>query len=134
MDLAIRDKVFLVTGASAGIGEATARLLAAEGAFVVGVSRKPDTLADLGPRVSGLAADLTEPEAAGRIVAAVLEGHGRLDGVVGNLGAVRSGAGFRSLEDRSWRESFEVNLFAGLRVLRAALPALLVHGGALRQI
>lgn len=51
MDLHLTDKVYVVTGASAGIGKATTQLFAQEGAIVVGVARNPDDIADLGDRI-----------------------------------------------------------------------------------
>ncbi|MFJ8589479.1 SDR family NAD(P)-dependent oxidoreductase [Streptomyces sp. NPDC093595] len=128
MDLHLADRVFLVTGASTGIGEATARLLAAEGARVVGVARRTDGIDAIGPAVTSVAADLTDPEAAPRVVAAVLERHGRLDGVVNNAGALTSHDGFLDVTDEEWHAAFEVNFHAHVRITRAALPALLERG------
>ncbi|HEV7450026.1 MAG TPA: SDR family oxidoreductase [Pseudonocardiaceae bacterium] len=82
MDLHVAGKVFLVTGASAGIGAATVRLLAAEGATVVGVARKPDGINDLGAGMSSVAADITERYTARQVVDLVLDRHDRLDGLV----------------------------------------------------
>ncbi|GGT64708.1 SDR family NAD(P)-dependent oxidoreductase [Streptomyces purpureus] len=130
MDLTLDGKVFLVTGASAGIGEATTRLLAAEGAHVVGVARKPDALAALGDRVTPLAADVTDPGAAGRIVEATLERHGRLDGLVNNVGGLTSRTSFLDVTDEQWKATFELNFHSLVRVTRAALPALLESGDA----
>lgn len=84
MDLQLTSKVYLVTGVSAGIGEATARVLAAEGAHVIGTARHIDSL-DLGPGVSALFADATDPDSAQRVVDTVVERHGRLDGLVNNM-------------------------------------------------
>ncbi|MFJ6701117.1 SDR family NAD(P)-dependent oxidoreductase [Streptomyces sp. NPDC091272] len=128
MDLQLADKVFLVTGASAGIGAATARLLAAEGATVVGVARKADSIDDLGERVTGIAADVTDPDAAQYVVDTVLERHQRLDGLVNNVGGLQSRTGFLDVTDAQWRETFELNFHALVRMTRAALPALLSQG------
>ncbi|KJK56979.1 SDR family NAD(P)-dependent oxidoreductase [Saccharothrix sp. ST-888] len=129
MDLELKDRVFLVTGASAGIGAATARLLTAEGASVVGVARRglPDD-------IPGIAADVTEPGAERRILDAVLERHGRLDGLVNNVGALTSRTGFLEVTDEQWKATFELNLFAALRITRAALPALLEQGGSIVHV
>lgn len=134
MDLHIEDRVYLVTGASSGIGEATVRLLAAEGATVVGVARKPWSTEALGDRVSTLAADLTDPAAARQVVDAVAARHGRLDGLVNNVGALESRTGFLDVTDEQWKNTFEVNFHSAVRMTRAALPALLESGAALVHV
>ncbi|MCX4803047.1 SDR family NAD(P)-dependent oxidoreductase [Streptomyces sp. NPDC058682] len=128
MDLRIEDRVYLVTGASSGIGEATVRLLAAEGATVVGVARKPWSTEALGDRVSTVAADLTDPGAARHVADTVIERHGRLDGLVNNVGALESRTGFLDVTDEQWKSTFEVNFHSAVRMTRAALPALLYTG------
>ncbi|QKG23791.1 SDR family NAD(P)-dependent oxidoreductase [Actinomadura verrucosospora] len=120
MDLELAGKVVIVTGASAGIGAATARLLAEEGAHVVGVARTPAS--------DGIAADLTDPSAAQRIVDAALDRHGRLDGLVNNAGALDSRIGFLDVTDDQWHAAFELNFHAAVRMARAALPALIDQG------
>ncbi|MBD2897428.1 SDR family oxidoreductase [Spirillospora sp. NPDC000708] len=120
MDLELAGKVFIVTGASAGIGAATARLLADEGAQVVGVARTPHG--------DGVAADLTDPSAAQRIVDAALDRHGRLDGLVNNAGALDARIGFLDVTDDQWHATFELNFHAAVRMARAALPALIDQG------
>ncbi|MER5414447.1 SDR family NAD(P)-dependent oxidoreductase [Streptomyces virginiae] len=135
MDLRIENRVYLVTGASSGIGEATVRLLAAEGATVVGVARKPWNTEALGDRVSTVAADLTDPDAARHVADTVMERHGRLDGLVNNVGALESRTGFLDVTDEQWKSTFEVNFHSAVRMTRAALPALLDTGaGALVHI
>ncbi|MFJ4779020.1 SDR family NAD(P)-dependent oxidoreductase [Streptomyces sp. NPDC088762] len=135
MDLRIEDRVYLVTGASSGIGGATARLLAGEGATVVGVARKPWSTDSPGDRVSTVTADLTDPDAARQVVDTVLERHGRLDGLVNNVGALESRTGFLDVTDEQWKSTFEVNFHSAVRMTRAALPALLDAGsGALVHI
>ncbi|MFF4435288.1 SDR family NAD(P)-dependent oxidoreductase [Streptomyces sp. NPDC001513] len=128
MDLRIEDRVYLVTGASSGIGAATVRLLAAEGALVVGVARKPWDTEALGDRVSTLAADLTDPTAARHVADTVIERHGRLDGLVNNVGALESRTGFLDVTDEQWTSTFDVNFHSAVRMTRAALPALLETG------
>ncbi|MER6257853.1 SDR family oxidoreductase [Streptomyces sp. NPDC001584] len=135
MDLRIEDRVYLVTGASSGIGEATVRLLAAEGATVVGVARKPWSTEALGDRVSTVAADLTDPDAARHVADTVIERHGRLDGLVNNVGALESRTGFLDVTDEQWKSTFEVNFHSAVRMTRAALPALLdTEAGAVVHI
>lgn len=128
MDLKIEDKVFLVTGASAGIGAAVMRVLAEEGAFVVGVARRAEDVIDAGPRTSGIGADLVQPEAAERIVAEVLARHGRLHGLVNNAGGLESHDGFLDISDKHWQAAFDLNFHAAVRLTRAALPPLLEQG------
>ncbi|HEU5028116.1 MAG TPA: SDR family oxidoreductase [Spirillospora sp.] len=120
MDLELAGKVIVVTGASAGIGAATARLLTDEGAHVVGVARTPHR--------DGVAADLTDPSAAQRIVDTALDRHGRLDGLVNNAGALESRIGFLDVTDDQWHATFELNFHAAVRMARAALPALIDQG------
>ncbi|GAA2618488.1 SDR family oxidoreductase [Actinomadura fulvescens] len=128
MDLGLTGRVVIVTGASAGIGAATTRLLADEGAYVVGVARDIASLAGLDDRVSGVAADLTDPAAAQRVVDTALDRHGRLDGLVNNAGALTSRIGFLDVTDEQWRATFELNFHAAVRMARAALPALIDQG------
>ncbi|MEU7278400.1 SDR family oxidoreductase [Streptomyces sp. NPDC045431] len=129
MDLHLAGRVYLVTGASTGIGEATARLLAAEGARVVGVARRTDGVDAIGrPEVTPVAADLTDPEAARRVVDAVLDRHGRLDGLVNNAGALVSHSGFLDVTEDDWHRTFALNFHAHVRMTRAVLPVLLERG------
>jgi NAD(P)-dependent dehydrogenase (short-subunit alcohol dehydrogenase family) len=128
MDLELDELVFIVTGASAGIGQATVRLLAAEGATVVGVARKPDGIDQFGPEVSAVAADLTDPASAGLVVDTALKRHGRLDGLVNNVGGLVSRTSFLDVTDELWQATFALNFHSAVRMTRAALPALLEQG------
>lgn len=131
MNLEIADKVYLVTGASAGIGAATANLLATEGAHVVGVARNPKPIDDLDSArglITSVGADVTKADAAERIVHAVLERHGRLDGLVNNVGVLSSRDGFLDVTDAQWKQAFEVNFHSLVRMAKAALPTLVEQG------
>jgi NAD(P)-dependent dehydrogenase (short-subunit alcohol dehydrogenase family) len=128
VELHLAGKVFVISGASAGIGEGTAKLLAEEGATVVGVSRKPRDGSTTGASVSSVAADLTDPDAAQHVIDTVLKRHGRLDGLVNNVGALRSRTGFLEITDDDWHATFELNFHANVRMARAALPAMLEQG------
>ena len=116
MDLGLAGKVCLVTGSTAGIGFEVATRLAAEGAHVVTTGRRDD-----GPGELHVAADLTERDAAGRVVAAAVERFGRIDCLVNNAGGtdIRKLA---ELTDDDWQRSFELNLMTAVRTTRAALP------------
>ena len=112
-------KVAIVTGASAGIGAATARALHATGYRVFGTYRKPPA-----SRVSGveyLSLDVTSDESVKALVAQVVEQAGRIDLLVNNAGVgLIAGAEESSLEQA--KSLFEVNLFGLIRVTKAVLP------------
>jgi uncharacterized protein len=120
--------VMLITGASSGIGEATARRLAREpGASLVLVARREDRLgalaAELGERVSWLAVDLLDANAPERIREHLLERHGRLDLLVNNAGAAwRADFGDGGYENV--RRTMAINFDAQLRLTEALLPLL----------
>jgi len=120
--------VTLITGASSGIGEATARRLAREpGASLVLVARREDRLAalaaQLGDRVSWVAIDLLEGDAPERIREHLLERHGRLDLLVNNAGAAwRADSGDGGYENV--RRTMAINFDAQLRLTEALLPLL----------
>src|SRR5260370_24104594 len=129
MDLCLTDKVILVTGAASGIGQATARLLTQEGAVVIGVDRDP---VDIGPGARGTAvqADLTDPAAPDRVIATVLERHGRIDALVNNAGGLQARTSFLDITDKQWLATFDLNFHAARRMSRAAVPAMLEGGAA----
>src|SRR5690349_12252085 len=90
MDLGLADRVFLVTGASRGLGRAAAEVLVAEGARVVLSSRSQtsldDAVAALGERAIGVAADNADPTTPERLVRAARQRWGRLDGALVSVG------------------------------------------------
>src|SRR3954454_7395504 len=114
MDLGIEGRAAVVTGASRGIGLATARALEAEGVQVLHVARS-----------SGL--DVTKPGAAAEIVSECERRFGQLDILVNNAGTSRN----RSLEeltDDEWDEQWELHVMASMRLMRAAVPGMLERG------
>ncbi|NLT06297.1 MAG: SDR family oxidoreductase [Solirubrobacterales bacterium] len=131
MDLGIDGRACVVTGASRGIGRATARLLAAEGASVLLVGRSADALAaaaaDCGGRGSTLVADLRDPDAGDAVVAACVERFGRVDALVNNAGVIHV-APIDELTDADWQEQWEINVMAPMRLMRAAAPRMAERG------
>lgn len=123
--------VALVTGASSGIGEATAVQLAAEGAAVAVVARRKDRLDDLAARIGAaggralvLEADVTDGEQARAVVAQTVEGLGRLDTLVNNAGVMLLGP-MESAPVEEWQRMVELNVMGLMYCTHAALPHLL---------
>lgn len=134
MNLNLDGLVVIVTGGTSGIGLATVRELAAEGARPVAVARRAPE-AGLLPETAGfVAADLSEDAAPERVVAEVLERYGHLDGVVSNAARFDTRDSFSAIEDDVWRSTFEVNVLAPVRLIRAALPALRETGGGIVHV
>lgn len=127
----LRDTVALVTGASSGIGEATALALAAEGATVALVARRRDRLDDLtarietvGGRAVAVAADVSDREQATAAIDSVVDQLGRLDTLVNNAGLMRMGPAAEA-DPADWDRMISVNVSGLLYVTRAALPHLI---------
>jgi NADP-dependent 3-hydroxy acid dehydrogenase YdfG len=120
--------VALVTGASSGIGEATAVALAAEGARLVLVARRRDRLEDLAGRIGGdavvIEADVTDPAQAAGAVAHAVEVAGRLDVVINNAGVMLLGPAVDAPIEE-WDRMVALNVQGVLHVTHAALPHLL---------
>jgi 2-hydroxycyclohexanecarboxyl-CoA dehydrogenase len=119
-------RVAVVTGGAGGIGRAVATLLCARGARVVLTDRDPArdaVAAALGPAAEALEHDVTDPEAAERVAAAVLERHGRMDVWVNGAGWDRPGL-FADTDPARWAEIIAVNYTGVLAGCRAALPGL----------
>ncbi|HEX5195299.1 MAG TPA: SDR family oxidoreductase [Solirubrobacteraceae bacterium] len=126
-------RVWIVTGASRGIGEAIAAKAAAGGDAVACVARSPSGRPwAAGARVLELAEDLTAEHAGERVVAAALEAFGRIDVVVNNAGLHRGGR-IETLLDEDFERVLATNLRAPLRLCRAAAPHLRA-GGAIVNI
>ncbi|TDD57186.1 SDR family oxidoreductase [Nonomuraea terrae] len=136
MDLELQGKVAIVTGASKGIGLATAAALVGEGAQVVASSRTStpelDALAARG--VTVVLADITDADTPQRLVDAALSTHGRLDVLVNNVGIGGVRSSFLDIDDAAWARMFDVTFFSAVRTSRAALPALLDSHGAIINI
>jgi NADP-dependent 3-hydroxy acid dehydrogenase YdfG len=121
----------LVTGASSGIGQATAAELASLGAHVVAVARRKDRLEQLVARIeaaggsaSAIVADITEEAAAQDAVAQTVERHGRLDILVNNAGVMLLGPTAEA-STADWKRMVDLNVLGLLYCTHAALPHLL---------
>ena len=128
---ALDQTVALVTGASSGIGRATALRLAAEGATVALAARRRDRLEELaaaikdaGGRALPVEADLADREQAGNVVQRTVEELGRLDTVVSNAGVMLLGPALNS-PTADWDAMVALNIQAQLYVVHAALPHLI---------
>ncbi|MDN5724566.1 MAG: SDR family oxidoreductase [Propionibacteriales bacterium] len=130
MDLNLQGKNVVVTGASKGIGLATARSFATEGANVHAVSRTVITE----DGIESIPLDLTDHAAARQLADRV----GEADILINNLGGVVPGsltaAGFLDLDDDTWQATYELNLFATVRITRALLPGLLNRRGVVINV
>jgi 3-oxoacyl-[acyl-carrier protein] reductase len=140
MDLGLKDKVAIVTGASKGIGRAVAIELAREGCDVTIAARDAALLggvaADvkkLGRRALAHAADLRQEKAPAGLVEACLKQFGRVDIVVNNAGATKRGD-FLQLTDADFQDGFALKFMAAVRLTRAAWPHLVKSKGALVNI
>ncbi len=138
MDLGLSGRACVVTGASRGIGLATARMLCAEGADVLLVARSEDRLVEAadecaaagqqaGGRAESLVADVTEAEAAERIVREAGERLGQVDVLVNNAGTARR-RDLDDVPDEDWYAAWELNVMAPMRLMRAAVPAMRERG------
>ncbi|MGA4848063.1 SDR family oxidoreductase [Streptomyces sp. G5(2025)] len=133
MDLGLKDRVYVVTGATRGLGNATARQLVADGAKVVVTGRDEKTVAEaaaeLGPNAAGVAADNADPAAAGRLIAAARERFGGFDGVLISVGGPPPGF-VADNTDEQWQAAFEAVFLGAVRLARAA-AAELGEGGVI---
>jgi NAD(P)-dependent dehydrogenase (short-subunit alcohol dehydrogenase family) len=123
MDLQLSGKTAIVTGGSKGMGLAIVKVLIDEGVTVISVSRTISAeLAATG--ATALTADLSAPDSASRVVAEALAG--------GDAGF--PGAGFLDFDESTWEKTFDLNLYAAVRMTRAALPALLASHGSVVNV
>jgi 3-oxoacyl-[acyl-carrier protein] reductase len=124
MDLDLRDRSCVVTGSTRGIGFATARMLAAEGARVVtcGRGEAPGVGEALHVR-----ADLAEPGEPARLIAEAEELLGSVDVLVNNVGVAYQ-ADFHELADEQWEQIWTLNVMSYVRTIRAVLPGMRTRG------
>ncbi|KPI11334.1 3-oxoacyl-(acyl-carrier-protein) reductase [Actinobacteria bacterium OK006] len=130
MNRRLEGTVALVTGASSGIGHATALELAREGASVALVGRRADRLTDLAAEITGaggkalvVPADITTAQAAAEAVERTVEGLGRLDTLVNNAGLMLLGPA-PSADLNDWQRMIDINLMGLMYTAHAAVPHL----------
>jgi NAD(P)-dependent dehydrogenase (short-subunit alcohol dehydrogenase family) len=133
---AVEGRVVLVTGASRGIGEATARRLGAAGATVLLAARSEEPLerlaeeiAELGGTAEAMPADLSDPEDARRLAEAALERHGHVDVLVSNAGKSINRSVRASLDRfRDYQRTIDLNYLGPVQLVLALLPSMLERG------
>lgn len=137
MDLDVRDRAYLITGGTDGLGLALARTLVAEGASVAVCGRDPDRLAraqsELGTSALCVRADVTDEAALDAFVDQTITRFGRLDGVVSNAGQAVA----RPVADSSaqeWRDDYALKVLPAAQLARRATPALESTSGSILAI
>lgn len=135
-DRRLAGKAVVVTGATSGIGWATATRLHAEGASVLATGRDSgrgdELVRSLGERIRFISADITDPETAGAVVNGCTESFGAIDAVVNNA-ALDLSQELLSTPMSAVRRLFEVNTFGTIAMVQAAAGSM-VHGGSIVNI
>lgn len=135
----LENKIAIVTGATSGIGQATARRFLDEGAAVLAVGRDAAALAALAGlasapgRLETLEADLTAADAPERVVQAALRAWGNIDLLVNAAGIIAM-APLEGTSDEAWDRMLDINLRAPFRLMRAAAPHLVARRGAVVNV
>lgn len=133
----IHEKVTVITGASTGIGRATARLFAEQGAIVVLAARSADKLEalacelrDQGRQALAVPTDVTQEEAVRHLIARTIETYGRVDILLNNAGMGAAGP-IASYPADAYRQLIDLNLFGPFYGMQAVVPHMREHGGGL---
>ncbi len=135
MDLLLKDKIILVTGASKGLGFSCAKLIVEEGAKVIISSRSTSNLniacskikESTGTRPHIFAADTGKPSQIEKLRDWILEEFGKVDGLIINSGGPPTG-GSLSFNDDEWQSSFDNNLLSAVRLTKAFIPSMKQQG------
>src|SRR5918994_2255812 len=130
MDLGLRGRVCVVTGSTGGIGFATARLLAEEGALVV-VTGRDSERTEAARRKTGaklaVVADLADPGAPEELLSQAEREVGPVTALINNVG-IASQADFLEVSDREWDEVWQLNVMSFVRAIRAVVPPMRERG------
>lgn len=136
----LKDKVAIITGAGQGIGAATARRFAQEGATVVLAARREEMLQQVADEIvadggvaSVCATDIADEGAVSELVAHAVDVHGKLDIVVNNAVLMVPGM-LASHDSRAWRQNFAVSLDGAMFLMREAYSQLKANGGAVVNV
>ena len=131
MNLGLKEKVVLVTGASKGIGKAIAVAFAAEGSFVVLNARNQQELEQAAQEIQqhgghalALAADVTNASEVQRLAQQALAHFGTIHVLVNNVGGAEGFASFEELSDEDWINVFQLNVLSTVRLIRAIVPSM----------
>nr|MDA8218834.1 SDR family NAD(P)-dependent oxidoreductase [Dehalococcoidales bacterium] len=137
-DESVAGKVVIVAGASSGMGEATTRLLAEDGAHVVAVGRRGDQLRELtselrgrGLSVVSCPADLRDREQVERMAATALEAFGRVEALIYTAGINRPERAITALRPEVWDDMIATNLTGAFHCTQVLLPQMLRQGSGL---
>ncbi len=139
MDLLVRNKVCLVTGASRGIGKAIAMLLAREGGYVYAVARTQEKIqewideCDMKDRIVPVGMDISEPALQKELILRIRKEKGRLDVLVNNA-AIEKNERIGMITPQSMQRMFEVNVFAPIGLMQLAVRLMQRDGGSIINI
>jgi NAD(P)-dependent dehydrogenase (short-subunit alcohol dehydrogenase family) len=137
MELDLKDKVAVVTGASKGIGLTVVKVLGREGVRVVAGSRNTTPeLAQLCNTydVTIVTVDLATTDGPNSLIQAAVRKHGKIDVLVNNVGVASPRSGFLDISDDEWQRVFNLTFFSAVRASRAALSHLLLSKGVIVNI
>jgi NAD(P)-dependent dehydrogenase (short-subunit alcohol dehydrogenase family) len=131
----VKDKIVILTGASSGIGNATALKLAEEGAKVVVVARRVERLKELQEAGQGLSGeiypipgDVLVDEDIKKVVKETLNKYGRIDVLINNAGILDNYLSADNMEDEVWDKVIDVNLTGPMKMIREVMPHMLDQG------